>query len=212
MAAWKRFPTRRSGIEELEPRILFAAGPAGALVDTAVAWQRLLDTPVAVEPAANASLATPADADRRLADRMLLALNSAPADVNSATQGAGVARGREVVFIDASVRDYQSLVRDLPAKFDVVVLGAQRDGLAQMAEYLDKRSGIEAIHLVSEANSGTFKAGDLWVSGSNIGEHAEQLQRIGASLAPDGDLLIYGCKAAEGGDGEQLLTKLEAEA
>uniref|UniRef100_UPI0027B9CE8A DUF4347 domain-containing protein n=1 Tax=Aquabacterium sp. TaxID=1872578 RepID=UPI0027B9CE8A len=114
----------------------------------------------------------------------------------------------EVVFVDGSIRNYQQLVADVKPGTEVVVLGGTKDGLQQIADYLDGRSGIDAIHLLSHGSEGTFELGNTWLNSQNIGQHAEQLNAIGAALASDGDILIYGCNTGEGTQGETLLSEL----
>ncbi|MCP3901217.1 MAG: DUF4347 domain-containing protein, partial [Desulfobacteraceae bacterium] len=65
----------------------------------------------------------------------------------------------EIVFIDSAVDDYQTLLQGISPDIEVNILDAKRNGLAQMAEILMGRSGIDAIHVVSHGQRGVLKLG-----------------------------------------------------
>jgi hypothetical protein len=92
----------------------------------------------------------------------------------------------------------------------VVVLDASKDGLQQMADYLQGRSGLDAIHLLSHGADGTVQMGNVWLSSGNLAEHSTALQSIGAALKADGDLLLYGCDVGQGDKGQSFLDQLAA--
>lgn len=126
----------------------------------------------------------------------------------SASAGNATAGRQEVVFVDGPLQDNLALLDGLPADAEVVVLDTARNGLEQMAEYLQGRSGIEAIHLLSHGESGAFKVGDSWIDGASLAGYGEALERIGAALSADGDILLYGCKTGDGEAGSALVAEL----
>ncbi|WP_443191873.1 DUF4347 domain-containing protein [Pseudomonas indica] len=125
-----------------------------------------------------------------------------------ATAGGTADTRREVVFVDGNIQDYQQLLAGLPAGTEVVVLDASRNGLEQMADYLEGREGIDAIHLLSHGESGAFKAGNAWIDAGDLAGQSETLARIGEALSADGDILLYGCKTGDGASGAALVTGL----
>ncbi|SDM00491.1 DUF4347 domain-containing protein, partial [Pseudomonas indica] len=125
-----------------------------------------------------------------------------------ATAGGTADTRREVVFVDGNIQDYQQLLAGLPAGTEVVVLDASRNGLEQMADYLEGREGIDAIHLLSHGESGAFKAGNAWIDAGDLAGQSETLARIGEALSADGDILLYGCKTGDGASGAALVTEL----
>ncbi len=125
-----------------------------------------------------------------------------------ATAGGTADTRREVVFVDGNIQDYQQLLAGLPAGTEVVVLDASRNGLEQMADYLEGRTGIDAIHLLSHGESGAFKAGNAWIDAGDLAGQSETLARIGEALSADGDILLYGCKTGDGASGAALVTEL----
>ena len=102
----------------LEPRIMFD----GAAVETAV------DATADSSPVAQDSAAI--DADKLAQAAADVAPPAVQVDATSQLQRI------EVVFIENSVTDYQSLVGDVKPGTEVYVLDASQDGLAQMAQIL----------------------------------------------------------------------------
>ena len=73
--------------------------------------------------------------------------------------GAPAAIGPELVFISGDVADVDLLVRSMGAGREVHVLDAAGDGLAQMAQVLQGREGIGAVHVVSHGGAGVLDLG-----------------------------------------------------
>ena len=117
---------------------------------------------------------------------------------------------RQVVFVNAGLDDVSSLLQSLPSAVEVVMLDESKDGLQQMADYLQGRDGLQAIHLLSHGAQGTVQVGSTWLSSANLAENQAALQRIGAALGEDGDLLLYGCRVGEAGDSRDFLGQLAA--
>ena len=64
-----------------------------------------------------------------------------------------------VIFVDSRVADDQSLIDSLTEPAEVFVLDVASDGLAQMAAYLQGRTGIDAIHVISHGTQGAVYLG-----------------------------------------------------
>ncbi len=64
---------------------------------------------------------------------------------------------KSIIFVDSRVADYHSLIDSFVEPAEVFVLDGASDGLAQMAVYLQGRTGIDAIHVISH---GTRNAHD----------------------------------------------------
>ncbi|MBD2041903.1 cadherin-like domain-containing protein [Microcoleus sp. FACHB-672] len=111
---------------------------------------------------------------------------------------------REIVFVDAAVEDYQSLVAGIPAGAEVVILDASHNGTDQISEVLAQRAGISAVHIVSHGGPGSLNLGN---STLNLADLAKTQQWANA-LTPDADILIYGCDVASGAQGEAFVEKL----
>ena len=114
----------------------------------------------------------------------------------------------EIVFVSASVSDVQAFLTSRPGT-EVIVLDANRDGMAQIAAALSGRSGISAIHILSHGQAGQITLGTTTLSISSItGAHADELATIKASLTGNADILIYGCDAGAGAVGQNFINAL----
>jgi co-chaperonin GroES (HSP10) len=114
----------------------------------------------------------------------------------------------EVAFVDSNVQDYQSLVAGMRDGVEVHVLDSNQDGLTQISQILNGRSNIDAIHIVSHGAEGQVELGSLALSLSNLDPRGAELQQIGGSLSPNGDILLYGCDVANGAIGNVFVERL----
>ncbi|MCQ4319486.1 DUF4347 domain-containing protein [Stutzerimonas stutzeri] len=138
---------------------------------------------------------------------------TANAQGQGATADTGGQQGsqrHEVVFVDGQVTNTAQLLDGLSANAEVVILDPTKDGLQQMADYLKGREGLDAIHLLSHGADGTVQMGNVWLASSNLSEHREALESIGAALKADGDLMLYGCNVGEGAKGQLFIDQLAA--
>ncbi|MDT3701114.1 MAG: DUF4347 domain-containing protein, partial [Thermincola sp.] len=115
---------------------------------------------------------------------------------------------QEIVFIENNLPDYQSLVAGVKPVMEVHVLDSSKDGLEKMAQILAGRSGIDAIHLLSHGAAGQINLGVTTLTNVNLNDHADLLAQMGAALAEEGDILIYGCNVAKGAGGQQFISDL----
>jgi Ca2+-binding RTX toxin-like protein len=115
-----------------------------------------------------------------------------------------------VLFITSDVADYQQLQNSIGSETEVYILDAGGNALAQMAQILSGRSGLDAVHLISHGSAGALSLGTTILSGVNIAENAALLATIGSSLAANGDLLLYGCDVAQGDAGLAFINQLSA--
>ncbi|MAG67867.1 MAG: hypothetical protein CMK74_18700, partial [Pseudomonadales bacterium] len=138
--------------------------------------------------------------------------DSQPDSNDVAAPSAAGEQRQEVVFIDSNVQNYQQLVDGIVDGVEVVVLDGSQDGLQQIADYLDGRSGIDSIHILSHGDSGKVQLGSTWLDAAGISTHQALLNEIGAALSESGDILLYGCKVgAESSFLEQLATATGAD-
>ncbi|WP_081813257.1 DUF4347 domain-containing protein [Methylobacter tundripaludum] len=172
----------------LEPRIMFDGAAAATTADAVV------DTKPPVQDAAAIDAAK---------------LAQAVADVvPPAVQVDPVPQRTEIVFIENNVADYQTLVNDAKPGEEVHVLDSSQDGLAQMAQILNGRSGIDAIHIVSHGSEGALLLGSLTLTSQNLQDHAAELTTIGNALTQNADVLLYGCDVGAGSDGAAFVAAL----
>jgi len=119
-----------------------------------------------------------------------------------------VSSREEIVFIVGNLPDIQQLLAGINPGTEVYILDPQQNGLAQMADILAGRSGIDAIHLLSHGGAGELQLGSVALNSATVNDHAGALAQISAALSPTGDLLLYGCGVAAGSDGQLLIDTL----
>lgn len=119
-----------------------------------------------------------------------------------------VVQRTEIVFIESNISDYQTLLSGVIPGMEVHVLDATTDGLAQMAQILAGRTGIDAIHVISHGAQGSLQLGTNDLTAQNMASHATELATIGSVLKPGGDILLYGCSAGRGEAGAQFIGRL----
>ncbi|MEH2287876.1 DUF4347 domain-containing protein [Nostoc sp.] len=105
-----------------------------------------------------------------------------------------------IVFIDPKVIDYQNLLTGITLGSEVVILDANRDGLAQITEFLAKRefNSVQSIHIVSHGSVGSLQLGSINFNLSNLDSYKNQLQKWASALTDKADILLYGCDVASG--------------
>ncbi|WP_044563930.1 DUF4347 domain-containing protein, partial [Azospirillum sp. B4] len=112
-----------------------------------------------------------------------------------------------IAVIDTALADWQTLRADLPSGIDTVLIGEGLDGVAVMAQALHGRRGVQAIHVLCHGFEGGLQLGAARLDAGTLPSRAKELAAIGASLAPDGDILLYGCDVAAG-HGHEFLDAL----
>ncbi|MFC0252221.1 Ig-like domain-containing protein [Massilia consociata] len=113
-----------------------------------------------------------------------------------------------IVFIETDVPDYRSLLAGLAPGTEVHVLDPGEDGVARMAQVLDGRNGIDALHLVSHGREGAVSVGSTLLTADSLPAHADALAVIRAALAPGADILLYGCDVGAGTNGAAFVAAL----
>src|SRR5262245_10961167 len=169
---WKYQPTarRRPVIEELEPRILYSADFAPAVLD--------------------GHAALPAGEQRVIDSAGEFAAHSASVEVASARSVR-----HELVFVDAAVPDYQSLVHDITAnsnaehEYKVVLLNSDAGGIEQISQALTGMHDVSAIHIISHGADGEVQLGGETLNFASLLKNATQIKGWGQALAPGADLL-----------------------
>ncbi|KPU56927.1 flagellar system-associated repeat family protein [Pseudomonas fluorescens] len=116
--------------------------------------------------------------------------------------------GQSVVFVDSRVKDADSLLKGVAPGTQVVKLDAGRDGLQQIADYLDQHQGISSVQIIAHGNAGDLWLGNSYLSADNVAARSAVLAEIGKDMNAGGDILIYGCYTAEGERGLSFVDSL----
>src|SRR5688500_1422100 len=100
----------------------------------------------------------------------------------------------EVLFIDRGVDDLDTILNGLRPEVEAVLLDGDRRAARQMAEVLEGRSGLAAVHVMAHGAPGRvhFRSGDWSID--SLGRDAADLAVIGRALGPQGDLRLWSCE------------------
>ncbi|MBJ2347578.1 MULTISPECIES: Ig-like domain-containing protein [Pseudomonas] len=175
-------------IMSLEPRMLFDGAVAATVADAA--------QPDA-HPTADAAKTPTADQPSD---------THAPQGQTDATEAA--VPGKSVVFVDSRVKDSAQLLQGVAPGTEVVQLDGTKDGLQQIADYLDTHQGVSSVQIIAHGNAGDLWLGNSYLSADNVQARSEVLAQIGQDMNAGGDILIYGCYTAEGDRGMSLVNSL----
>ena len=175
-------------MRQLEPRIVFDGAAAATAAEVAQD-----------APAPDAADAAP-EASGNAVDTLVSAL--AEYAQPEPCLGPAVTLPAVVVFIDSAINDPGVLAAAVPAGAEIVQLDRSSDGLTQIALYLDGRTNIDAIHIISHGQEGQLTLGNAVVNATSIGGmHADELAIIKSALSENGDIALYGCNVAQGTEG-----------
>jgi Ca2+-binding RTX toxin-like protein len=114
----------------------------------------------------------------------------------------------QILFIDARVTDFNSLINTAGNDVEIVMLDTEQDGLQQIVAALAGRGGLDAVHIVSHGAAGTLLLGSTVLSSDNLDSYQAELGAVGLHLADSGDLLLYGCNVGQGGAGQRFIDDL----
>jgi hypothetical protein len=135
----------------------------------------------------------------------LVVTSASDLDGGSSTPSSVIAPGtQEVVFIDGSLPDVQTLVADVRPGVQAIVINGP-NGLDQIAQDLAGVTDLTAVHIISHGSTGQITFGGETLDTQDAASYQADLAAIGSSLAPGGDLLLYGCDAGAGAAGQAFV-------
>ncbi|NQE63181.1 DUF4347 domain-containing protein, partial [Caulobacter sp. RHG1] len=126
----------------------------------------------------------------------------------SASSASAASGGVEIVFVDMRITNYQAVVDAVGPGVQVVLIDPAQDGVRQMAQALEGRSDIAAIHVVSHGADGVLLLGSEALHAGNLAEHAQDLAIIGQALSANGDVQLWGCDIAATPQGQAFIQAL----
>lgn len=135
--------------------------------------------------------------------------------VSAPATDAAVQRN-EIVFIDAAVPDAAALVADLQAqraagrRVEIVAIAAGQDGIDVIGKALANRHDLAAVHVLAHGADGQVQLGNATLDEAALMQRAGQVAAWATALAPDADLLLYGCDVAQTAHGERFVRDLAA--
>ena len=119
-------------------------------------------------------------------------------------------KSNSVYFVDGSLPDLAALLAGLPAGAEVHLLTPGQDGMQLLADTLQGRTGMDAIHLLTHGSAGSLSLGSTVLTSANLAYYSAQWATVQAALSEQGDFLIYGCNVAEGDVGATFIHQLSS--
>ncbi|MGC6550476.1 MAG: Ig-like domain-containing protein, partial [Rubripirellula sp.] len=114
----------------------------------------------------------------------------------------------EIVFLDSSIENYHLLETSLSENFNLVLLKSHEDATQTIIHSLDRKHGLDAIHVLTHGAPGSISLGSHQLTSETLGQHAELLTSLRDTLSDSGDIFIYGCDVAQGEIGEAFTSAL----
>jgi uncharacterized delta-60 repeat protein len=127
---------------------------------------------------------------------------------NMGTFACRPAATQRLVLIDAAIASPEVLVAGVLPDTPVEMIQGDRDGIAQISEALQRHPGTASLHLVSHGASGTIYVGDTELSQDTLDHYSSELLSWADWLAPNAELLIYGCEVAKDQRGRAFIARL----
>jgi hypothetical protein len=131
-----------------------------------------------------------------------------PLPTETVLQSGSLAPASSLLFLDAGLSDYQSLVTGVTAGTEIHLLNSSQDAVTQITQTLLGRDGITSLHIVSHGSVGGLDFGSSRLHLSDLPSYAAQLQSWSQALTADADLLLYGCNVAQGELGQAFTSIL----
>lgn len=113
-----------------------------------------------------------------------------------------------LVVVDTTIENYETLIENLSDDTEILFLEGDKDGLDQIANYVEGRDSISSIHVLSHGESGEIRLGNSSITSDTLTDRADTFARIGEALTEDGDILLYGCDIAGGEAGIDFVSRL----
>ena len=114
---------------------------------------------------------------------------------------------KQIIFVDSSVQDYQSLIQGIDGA-QIVILNENLSAIDQITNALADQKDIEAVHIVSHGSEGSLKLGADVLNDNNLETFSDRLKQWGNALTANGDILLYGCDVAAGETGNNFVKRL----
>ncbi len=118
----------------------------------------------------------------------------------------------ELLVIDVSIDHWQAFVADIvdqpTTRMEVVLIDAGRNGVSAVGSALERLGQVDAVHVLSHGEAGRLQLGSVVVAADTLSELDPRLRQWQDNLAPDADLLLYGCNLASNDEGTALLVAL----
>lgn len=113
----------------------------------------------------------------------------------------------ELLFVDSGVAQAASLLAGLRSGIQTVLLPERGNGLEEVAFALAGLTDVPAVHILSHGRPGALQLCGATIDGQALGERPELLRIIREALAPDAEIVLYGCSVGAGAVGPAFLAR-----
>jgi hypothetical protein len=132
----------------------------------------------------------------------VVVLGPATSTVASVSTATPSTAGAELAVVDTTVTDHAALAHAArEAGMDVVNVSSA----AELTAALSERSNLTAVHVLSHGTVGTVYLGNDTIRTETLDQYSNLTAALDGSLAPDGDILLYGCLVARNGTGQTFV-------
>ena len=100
---------------------------------------------------------------------------------------------RAIVFLESRITGYESLIAGLGPGTEWFLVDTTEDGFVQIQRDLVGYTDFDATFIISHGEPRTLCLGNTTQISDIIQNYKTDLERIGASLSSEGDILLYGC-------------------
>ena len=114
---------------------------------------------------------------------------------------------KQIIFVDSSVQDYQSLIKDINSA-QILILDENLSAIEQITKALADESDIKSIHILSHGSPGSLNIGSETLDNQKIALFSNEIQQWSQALTKNADILLYGCDVAAGETGLQFIQNL----
>ena len=118
------------------------------------------------------------------------------------TSVLGTAQNRgpptEIVLIDSSLKHDFQLENTVPSNVLVAFFAADAHGIHSISKTLSHYTNLSAIHIVSHGAPGELTLGTERLNNESLDIYSNAIRIWGNALAPEGDILLYGCSVGQG--------------
>jgi hypothetical protein len=134
-------------------------------------------------------------------------------EMNDQTSQPGAEQKRALYVLDPQVRGWQSLMRLLKQdQKEVLLLNSEESGVGQVTRYLETASHqVRSLVFLTEGKPGVWLLGNESIHRDTIHDYLVPMRGWKQQMTAEGELLLFGCRIAEGEAGVQWLSQLAAE-
>ncbi|MGF1991282.1 MAG: DUF4347 domain-containing protein [Nostoc sp. ZfuVER08] len=114
---------------------------------------------------------------------------------------------QSIAFVDLSIPKVEQILQSLTADL-IIPLQSEQDSITQITETLSNYDNLLGVHIISHGSYGQLELGDSIVNLQTLSSRSQDLRTWADALAPDADILLYGCNVAAGAVGSTFVSEL----